>query len=121
MGFVLLCFWRVFFIWSCISVSANAGRGTFKDRKDFPVYKIRVHLWLEFFSSSRQTVQKIFELWIRKVTILLFLKVSQVYLFSENNRAHFSSSKVIKLSISTHFLLLFLFLSGSLYLFDMRD
>lgn len=66
-------------------------------------------------------MQKIFELWIRKVMILLFLKVSQVYLFSENNRAHFSSSKVIKLSISTHFLLLFLFLSGSLYLFDMRD
>lgn len=103
LGYMLMFwFWWVFFFWSCRSISGNAGRASFKDRKDFPVYKIHVHLWLEFFSSSRQTVQKIYELWIRKIVILLFLKVSQVYLFSENNRAHFSSSKVIKLSISMH-------------------
>lgn len=97
----IFCVWRIFFIWSCILILGNAGRAAFKNRKYFPVYKIYVHLRLEF-SSSRQAVQKIFELWIRKVVILLFQKVSPVYLFSENNRAHFSSSKVIKLHISMH-------------------
>lgn len=98
---ILFCVCWIFFIWSSVSISGNAGRAAFKNRKEFPLYKIHVHLWLEF-SSSRQAVQKIFELWIRKVVILLFQKVSQVYLFSENNRAHFSSSKVIKLYISMH-------------------
>lgn len=85
---------------SCISASESAGKEAFKNSKAFPVYKVHVHLWLEFLSSNRQRVQKIFELWVGRIAILLFLKVSWVYVFSENNRTHFSSCKVVKLSIS---------------------
>lgn len=114
---------------SCISISGSAGREAFKNRKDFPVYKIHVHPWLEFFSSSGQTVQKIFELWIRRIVILLFLKVSQVYLFSENNRSHFSSCKVVKLSISMHsfstalffFLAVFIYLTGEINFIPLKE
>lgn len=92
----------LFFSSSCISTSGSACREAFKNRKDIPAYKIQVLLWLEFFSNSGQTVQKIFELWMRGIVILPILKVSQVYLFSENNRTQFPLCKVVKLSISLH-------------------
>lgn len=52
-----------------------------RKKKGFPMYKSQVCLWVEFFSSNEQTVQKIFEMWIRRTLILLYLKFSSIIYF----------------------------------------